>query len=63
MRLVLVTVAAVSALVTQFLLHNSSPLPEVSLQNIINPRPAATIAGVASVIDGDTIEIHGQRVR
>lgn len=63
LRLVLVTVAAVSALVTQFLMHNSDPLPEVSLQNIIKPRPAATIAGVASVIDGDTIEIHGQRVR
>lgn len=62
LRLVLVTVAAVSALVTQFVLHNSGPLPEINLQKIIKPRPVS-IAGVASVIDGDTIEIHGQRVR
>jgi endonuclease YncB( thermonuclease family) len=28
------------------------------------PAPAAVeIAGVASIIDGDTIEIHGQRIR
>ncbi|TJV70691.1 MAG: thermonuclease family protein [Mesorhizobium sp.] len=62
LRLVLVTVAAVSALVTQFVMHNSGSLPEINLQNIIKPRPVA-ITGVASVIDGDTIEIHGQRVR
>lgn len=62
LRLVLVTVAAVSALVTQFVLHNSGPLPEINLQNIIKSKPVS-IAGVASVIDGDTIEIHGQRVR
>lgn len=62
LRLVLVTVAAFSALLTQFVMHNSGSLPEISLQNIIKPRPAS-IAGVASVIDGDTIEIHGQRVR
>lgn len=62
LRLVLMTVAAVSALVTQFVMHNSGPLPEINLQNIIQPRPVS-IAGVASVIDGDTIEIHGQRVR
>ncbi|MDG4854563.1 MULTISPECIES: thermonuclease family protein [unclassified Mesorhizobium] len=62
LRLVLVTVAAFSALVTQFVMHNSGSLPEVNLQNIIKPRPVS-IAGVASVIDGDTIEIHGQRVR
>ncbi|WP_292320640.1 thermonuclease family protein [Mesorhizobium sp.] len=62
LRLVLVTVAAVSALVTQFVLHNSGPLPEINLQNIIKPKPVS-IAGVAPVIDGDTIEIHGQRVR
>ncbi|BCM19226.1 thermonuclease family protein [Mesorhizobium sp. J8] len=61
-RLVLVTVAAVSALVTQFVMHNSAPLPEINLQNIIKPRPVS-IVGAASVIDGDTIEIHGQRVR
>ncbi|PBB98823.1 succinoglycan biosynthesis protein exoi [Mesorhizobium sp. WSM3862] len=62
LRLVLVTVAAFSALVTQFVMHNSGSLPEINLQNIIKPRPAS-IAGVASVIDGDTVEIHGERVR
>ncbi|PBB16550.1 succinoglycan biosynthesis protein exoi [Mesorhizobium sp. WSM4313] len=62
LRLVFVTVAAVSALVTQFVMHNSGPLPEINLHNIIRPRPVS-IVGVASVIDGDTIEIHGQRVR
>ncbi|TKB44326.1 MAG: thermonuclease family protein, partial [Mesorhizobium sp.] len=62
LRLVLVTVAAFSALVTQFVMHNSGSLPEINLQNIIKPRPAS-VAGVASVIDGDTIEVHGQHVR
>jgi endonuclease YncB( thermonuclease family) len=33
----------------------SSPVPEIDRQ--------ADIAGTASVIDGDTIEIHGQRIR
>ncbi|AZO25969.1 thermonuclease family protein [Mesorhizobium sp. M1E.F.Ca.ET.045.02.1.1] len=60
--LVLVTVAAASALVTQFVIHNSGSLPEINLQNVIKPKPVA-VDGVASVIDGDTIEIHGQRVR
>ena len=62
LRLVLVTVAAVSAVVTQFVIHNSGPLPEIDLQNIIKPKPVS-IAGVASVIDGDTIEVHGLRIR
>lgn len=62
LRLMLVTVAAASAFVTQFVMHNSGSLPEINLQNIIKPKPVA-IAGVGSVIDGDTIEIHGQRIR
>lgn len=62
LRLVLVTVAAASALVTQFVMHNTESLPEINLQNLITPKPLA-VAGVASVIDGDTIELHGQRVR
>ncbi|MFC3321294.1 tyrosine-type recombinase/integrase [Mesorhizobium cantuariense] len=61
-RLVFITVAATAALVTQFVTHNSGSVPEINLQNLIKPRPIA-IAGVASVIDGDTIEVHGQRVR
>ncbi|RUT95777.1 thermonuclease family protein [Mesorhizobium sp. USDA-HM6] len=62
LRLVFVTVAAASALVTQFIMHNSGSMPEINLQNIIKPKLVA-ITGAASVIDGDTIEIHGQRVR
>lgn len=62
-RLVFVTVAAAAALVTQFVVHNSGPLPEISLQNLIKPKPVEPVTGVASVIDGDTIEIHGQRIR
>jgi endonuclease YncB( thermonuclease family) len=49
-------------LVTQFVIHNSGSLPEINLQKLIRPKPV-TIAGVASVIDGDTIEVHGQRIR
>ncbi|MEI9406884.1 thermonuclease family protein [Mesorhizobium argentiipisi] len=55
-------VAATSALVTQFIMHNSGSMPEINLQNIIKPKPVA-LTGVASVIDGDTIDVHGQRVR
>jgi endonuclease YncB( thermonuclease family) len=33
-----------------------------ALLMFVTPAPADT-AGIASVIDGDTIEIHGQRVR
>jgi len=62
-RLIFVTVAAAAALVTQFAMHNSGPLPEINLQNLIKPKPVEPITGVASVIDGDTIEIHGQRIR
>ncbi|MGX9575768.1 thermonuclease family protein [Mesorhizobium sp. f-mel] len=61
MRLVFVMVAAASALMTQ-LMHHSGSLPEINLQNLTRKTPAP-IAGVASVIDGDTIEIHGERIR
>lgn len=30
---------------------------------LVSPAAAQTISGTASVIDGDTIEIHGQRIR
>lgn len=30
---------------------------------ISSPAPSATLIGQASVIDGDTLEIHGQRIR
>ena len=35
----------------------------LSLMLVAGPAFAAPIVGVASVIDGDTIEIHGQRIR
>ncbi|WP_284271797.1 thermonuclease family protein [Mesorhizobium huakuii] len=37
-------------------------MPELNTSNWFGPKHAP-IAGVASVIDGDTIEIHGQRIR
>ncbi|MER9494162.1 thermonuclease family protein [Mesorhizobium sp. M0320] len=54
-RLIFVTVAAAGALAAQTAWRHTDSLPE-------RPRPEP-IAGVASVIDGDTIEIHGQRIR
>ncbi|MES0024912.1 MULTISPECIES: hypothetical protein [unclassified Mesorhizobium] len=60
-RLIFVTVAAMSAFVTQFVLH-SSRAPQIHLSSQISLSPGL-IAGVASVIDGDTIEIRGQRIR
>ncbi|MER9593191.1 thermonuclease family protein [Mesorhizobium australicum] len=62
-RLIFVSVTAAAALVTQLVMHNSGPLPEINLQNMIRPKRVEPITGVASVIDGDTIEIHGQRIR
>ncbi|MES0108815.1 thermonuclease family protein [Mesorhizobium sp. M0013] len=61
-RLIFVTVAAMSAFVTQFVLQHSSRAPEIHLSSQISHSPGL-IAGVASVIDGDTIEVHGQRIR
>ncbi|MES0179665.1 excalibur calcium-binding domain-containing protein [Mesorhizobium sp. M0025] len=61
-RLIFVTAAAMSAFVTQFVLQHSSRAPEIHLSSQISHSPGL-IAGVASVIDGDTIEIHGQRIR
>ncbi len=37
-------------------------MPGISLSNLTGPSPPP-IVGVASVVDGDTIEIHGQRIR
>ncbi|MER9758521.1 thermonuclease family protein [Mesorhizobium sp. M0138] len=56
------TVAAAGALAAQTAWHHSDSLPEVNASNLLGPKPEP-IAGVASVIDGDTIEIHGQRIR
>ncbi|WP_206438774.1 thermonuclease family protein [Mesorhizobium sp. M7D.F.Ca.US.005.01.1.1] len=61
-RLVFVTVAATAAYVTQFVVQHSESAPDLNVSHWIGRSPEA-IAGVASVIDGDTIEIHGQRIR
>lgn len=61
-RLILTTVAAAGALVAQTAMQHSDSLPELKLSNLIGPKQEPII-GVASVIDGDTIEIHGQRIR
>ncbi|TIW38599.1 MAG: thermonuclease family protein, partial [Mesorhizobium sp.] len=62
-RLIFVTVAAVGALAAQTAMKHSDSLPEINLQNLIGPKLPEPISGVASVIDGDTIEVHGQRIR
>ncbi|MER8571373.1 thermonuclease family protein [Mesorhizobium sp. M1409] len=61
-RLVLVTLAAMAAFVAQFIVQHSESAPDLSVSHWIGRSPEP-IAGVASVIDGDTIEIHGQRIR
>ncbi|RRI02295.1 thermonuclease family protein [Mesorhizobium tamadayense] len=61
-RLFFVTVAAAGALVAQTAMQHSDSMPKLNLSNLIGPKPEPII-GVASVIDGDTIEIHGQRIR
>jgi endonuclease YncB( thermonuclease family) len=62
LRLIAVTVVAAGALVVQAAIQHSERLPEINASNWFGSKPAQ-IAGVASVIDGDTIEIHGQRIR
>jgi endonuclease YncB( thermonuclease family) len=62
LRLILVTAAAAGALAAQTAIQHSQSLPEINASNWFGAKPAS-IAGVASVIDGDTIEIHGQRIR
>ncbi|MDX8495144.1 thermonuclease family protein [Mesorhizobium sp. VK22B] len=61
-RLIFVTVAAAGALAVQTAMKHSDGLPDISISNLLGPKPQP-ITGVASVIDGDTIEIHGQRIR
>ena len=61
-RLVFVTVAAMAAYVAQFVVQHSEGAPDINVSHWIGRSPEP-IAGVASVIDGDTIEVHGQRIR
>ena len=61
-RLIFLTVAAAGALAAQTYIQHSDRLPDISVSNPLAPKPAP-ISGVASVIDGDKIEVHGQRIR
>ncbi|MDX8469096.1 hypothetical protein RFM26_25695 [Mesorhizobium sp. VK23B] len=44
-------------------MKHADSLHEISLQNLIGTKQPEPITGVASVIDGNTIEVHGQRIR
>ncbi|WP_320249091.1 thermonuclease family protein [Mesorhizobium vachelliae] len=61
-RVVFATVAAAGALAALTAIKHADSFHEISLQNLASTKPAP-ITGVASIIDGDTIEVHGQRVR
>ncbi|MFK0690921.1 thermonuclease family protein [Mesorhizobium sp. IMUNJ 23033] len=61
-RLIFVTFAAAGALAAQIAMQHSDRLPELNASNWFGPKPEP-ISGVASVIDGDTIEVRGQRIR
>lgn len=50
------------AYVAQFVVQRSEGTPGLNVSHWIAGSPAP-ITGVASVIDGDTIEVHGQRIR
>ncbi|MEI9406929.1 excalibur calcium-binding domain-containing protein [Mesorhizobium argentiipisi] len=62
-RLIFVTVAAAGALAALMATQHADSLHEFSLQSLIAPKHPEPISGVASIIDGDTIEVHGQRIR
>lgn len=61
-RLIFLTFAAAGALAALTAMQHADSPHEIDLQNLAGARPEP-ITGVASVIDGDTIEVHGQRIR
>lgn len=61
MRLVFVTVAAIAAYATQFVMEHGAGL-QGTISSWTEPLPGP-MDGRASVIDGDTVEIAGQRIR
>ncbi|CDX62839.1 conserved exported hypothetical protein [Mesorhizobium plurifarium] len=61
-RLIVATIVAASAIAAGTAMKHPDSLHEINLQNLAGARPEP-ITGVASVIDGDTIEVHGQRIR
>ncbi|WP_352839343.1 thermonuclease family protein [Mesorhizobium sp. M0205] len=60
--LILVIVVALAAYATHYFTGPGDQLGGLDIANSTGSRPAP-IVGIASVVDGDTIEIHGQRVR
>ncbi|WP_246674286.1 thermonuclease family protein [Mesorhizobium sp. B4-1-1] len=61
-RLIFMTVAAASAFVAEMVMKHSESMQDITAPYLSAPKPQP-IAGIASIIDGDTIEIHGQRIR
>lgn len=61
MRLVFVTAAAIAAYTTQFVMQHGAVL-QGTISSWTEPLPDP-IDGRASIIDGDTVEIAGQRIR
>lgn len=59
--LAVLTVCAAAAFVTQAM-HHPNRVAAVAVSTEVDAKQGP-ISGVASVIDGDTIEIHGQRIR
>jgi len=60
----LLAIAGCAPAIAQRSPEAGSPLPTAAPRPLIPPlEGAAAVVGVASVIDGDTIEIHGQRIR
>lgn len=61
-RLIFANLVAAGALAALTAMQHADSLHEINPQNLADAKPEP-ITGVASVIDGDTIEIHGQRLR
>lgn len=62
-RPIFVTAAAAATLAAQVAMRHADSLQEINLQNLIGLKQPDPITDVASIIDGDTIEVHGQRIR
>lgn len=62
LRLIFVTIAAIAALIQSVVRNHDDWLPNVEVPNWFQAK-SDPIISVASVVDGDTIEIHGQRIR
>lgn len=61
-RLIFLTAAAASAFVAEMVMKHSESMQDLAAAYLSAPKQQPLI-GVASIIDGDTIEVHGQRIR